>query len=349
MKLKFTFAVCAVCLLFLVLTSCSKKENSNGDASETVQDTVPVSIVTLEEQDFLEYGEYYGNVQGINEATIICYAGGSVEKISVKEGAYVKKGSSLAKIDADRIATGYETAQLNEKIAKDNYERLKRHLEAGNASQVAVDQAHLQWLNSKTARIEAEKARKGALCITPINGIVTTRHIDLHQDLPPGTPAFTVTQLYKMKVTVNIPESEIEGVKEGNEAEVSFSIYPGRIWKGTVNRITREASKISKTFQAVLYVDNKDKTIKPGLTAYVKLNLIESKGQIVIPTGAILTEGNENFVMVMEGKKAAKKNIELGVTNKNQTVVKSGLESGSILIVKGQHILSDGSLVKVIN
>lgn len=349
MKLKYAYVVFGICLLFLALHTCSKKENLDSTETETAQDTVPVSTVTLTEQDFLEYGEYYGNVQGIQEATVICYAGGIVEKVSVKEGAYVKKGSSLARIDAERIDALCETAKLNEKITQDNYERLKRHLAEGNASQVAVDQAHLQWLNSKTQRIEAEKARRGALCITPIDGIVTTRHIDLHQDLPPGTPAFTVTQLHKVKVTVNIPESEIEGVSEGNEAEVSFSIFPGRKWKGKVYRITGEASKMSRTFMAVLHIDNKDKIIKPGLTAYVKLNLIESKGQIVIPTGAILTEGTENYVMVMENNKAVKKSIEMGVTNKNQTVVKSGLENGSQLIIKGHHILSDGSLVKVIN
>lgn len=349
MKLKSAHVVLGVFMIFLVISDCSKKENSDGSDSETVQDTIPVSVLTLEEQDFLEYGEYYGNVQGINEATIICYAGGSVEKVFVKEGAYVKKGSSLARIDADRIAAGYETATLNEKIARDNYERLKRHLETGNASQVAVDQAHLGWLNSKTKRIEAEKARKGALCTTPIGGIVTSRFIDLHQELPPGTPAFTITQLHKVKVTIGIPESEIEGVKEGNEAEVSFSIFPGRTWNGKVNRITREASKVSKTFQAVLNIDNKDRAIKPGLTAYVKLNLLESKNQIIVPTSAILTEGKENYVIVMEDNKAVKRSVELGVSNKNQTVVKGGLEKGSHLIIKGHHILSDGSLVKVIN
>ena len=348
MKLKLVCVVVIVCLTLLVLSGCLKKENLDGSESETLQDTVPVSILTLEEQDFLEYGEYYGNVQGINEATIICYAGGSVEKINVKEGARVKKGASLARIDAARITAGCETAALNEKIAKDNYERLKKHLETGNASQVAVDQAHLALLNSKSMRIEAQKAKKGALCITPIEGMVTSRFIELHQELAPGTPAFTVTQLYKVKVTVGIPESEIEGVKEGNEAEVSFSIFPGRIWRGKVSRITQEASKMSKTFQAVLHVDNKDRAIKPGLTAYVKLNLLESKNRIVIPTSAILTEGKENYVMVMESNKAAKKNIVLGTSNKNQTVVKSGLDEGSYLIIKGHHILSDGSLVKVI-
>lgn len=349
MKLKCAYLVFSVCLLFLVITGCSKKENSESNDNETVQDTIPVSVVTLEAQDFIEYGEYYGNVQGISEATIICYAGGSVEKIFVKEGAYVKKGSSLARIDADRIAAGYETSKLNEKIARDNFERLKKHLETGNASQVAVDQAHLQWLNSRTKRIEAEKARKGALCITPMSGVVTLRFIDLHKELPPGTPAFTVTQLHKVKVTFGIPESEIDGVKEGNEAEVTFSIFPDRTWKGKVYRLTREASRMSKTFQAILHIENSDRKIKPGLTAYVKLLLKKMESRIVVPTGAILLEGENNYVMVMEKNRAVRYDVETGETNNNQTVISKGLPSGSALIVKGHHIVSDGTPVKVID
>lgn len=341
--------ITGICVTLLVIAGCNKtaKEEHNGNNSK--QDTIPVSTLIVEPQDFLEYGEYYGNVQGIKEATIICYAGGNVMTIAVKEGDYVKKGNSLARIDADRISAGHETAQLNEKIAKDNHDRLKKHLEAGNASQFQVDQAHLQWLNSKTQRIEAEKARRGALCITPINGIVTTRHIEPHQEVAPGSPTFTITQLHKVKVKVGIPESELEGVKEGNEAEVSFSIYPDRTWKGRVSRITREASKMSKTFQAILHIDNPKRVIKPGLTAYVKLTLVKKAGQIVIPTNAILTEGKENYVMIMEENKAVKKVIETGVTNKNQTIVAGGIEQGAALIIKGHHIVSDGSLLKVLN
>lgn len=349
MKIISIKTVVYLCLLLMVVNSCSKKQDSDNTDNKTTQDTIPVSVLPIEEKDFIEYGEYYGDVKGINEATIVCYTGGSVEKILVKEGAYVKKGSSLARIDADRITAGYETAKLNEKIAKDNFERLKRHLETGNASQVAVDQAHLQRLNSHTKRIEAEKARKGALCITPISGMVTSRFIDLHKELPPGTPAFTVTQLHKVKVTIGIPESEIDGVKEGNEAEVTFSIFPDRTWKGKVYRLTREASRMSKTFQAILHVENSDRKIKPGLTAYVKLLLKKMESRIVVPTGAILIEGENNYVMVMEKNRAVRYDVETGETNNNQTVISKGLTSGSALIVKGHHITADGSLVKVIN
>jgi RND family efflux transporter MFP subunit len=341
--------VAGICLVLLIIVNCNKTAKEENSDNQIKQDTIPVSTLTVEPQDFLEYGEYYGNIQGIKEATIICYAGGNVEDISVKEGAYVKAGTSLANIDAERISAGYETAKLNEKITRDNHERLKKHLEAGNASQYQVDQAHLQWLNSKTQRIEAEKARKGALCITPINGIVTTRHIEPHKELAPGSPTFTITQLHKVKVQVGIPESELEGVREGNEAEISFSIYPGRAWKGRVHRITQEASKMSKTFQAIIHINNPKRVIKPGLTAYVKLTLVKKTNQIVIPTNAILTEGKENWVMVVENNTAVKKSIETGVTNKNQTIVTGGLDQGSALIIKGHHIVSDGSVLKVLN
>ncbi len=336
-------------LLLLFVLSCTKKQENTPEETQIAQDTIPVSVISIKNQDFAQFGEYYGNVQGINEATIICYAGGQVEKISVKEGNYVKKGKSLARIDAEKFNTAYETAQLNEKIAKDNYERLKKHLITGNASQFQVDQANLAWLNSQTTRIDAQKAKKGALCIAPMSGIVTARFIDRYQEIAPGTPAFTVTQLHKVKITIGIPESEIEGVQEGNEAKISFSIYPGRTWKGAVHRITREASKMSKTFQAILYFDNPEKLIKPGLTAYVKLTLAKKANQIVVPTNAVLADGTENYVMVVNNNSALKKTVTLGENNKNQTIVTSGLETGSSLIIRGHHIVSTGSPVKVIN
>ncbi len=347
--MKINFSLAGIILVLLVMSNCNKDTKNENSDTQIIQDTIPVSTLTIEPQDFLVYGEYYGNIQGIKEATIICYAGGNVDKISVKEGAYVKEGTKLAHIDSERISAGYETTKLNEKIARDNHDRLLKHLEKGNSSQFQIDQAHLQWLNSKTQRIEAEKALKGALCVTPISGIVTTRHIEPYQELAPGSPAFTITQLHKVKVHIGIPESELEGVKEGNEAEISFSIYPGKTWKGKVHRITREASKMNRTFQAILHIENSKRDIKPGLTAYVKLTLVKKADQIVIPTNAILTEGKKNYVMVMKNNVANKIIIETGVTNKNQTIVTSGLEQGSALIIKGHHIISDGSLLKVLN
>ncbi len=335
--------------LFLSFSSCSKKDNKKSIDDQSKQDTIPVKILTIEPQDFNEYGEYYGNIQGIKEAMIICYEGGKVEKINAKEGKRVKKGDRLAHIEIDRITATYETALLNEKVTKDNYDRLTKHLETGNSSQFEVDQAKLQWLNSKMNRIDAEKARKGAFCVSPLNGIITTRHIELYQELQPGSPTFTITQLHKVKVQIGIPESEIEGVKEGNEAQISFSVFPGHTWNGKIFRLTREASKISKTFQAILHIDNPDHSIKPGLTAYVKLLINKKENQIVIPTSALLFEGKSNYVMAIENNKAVRYDVETGKSNNNQTVILKGLSSGSSLIVKGQHIVTSGMIVKVMN
>ena len=106
---------------------------------------------------------------------------------------------------------------------------------------------------------------------------------------------------------------------------------------------------MSKTFQAILHIENSDRKIKPGLTAYVKLLLKKMESRIVVPTGAILIEGENNYVMVMEKNRAVRYDVETGETNNNQTVISKGLLSGSALIVKGHHIVSDGTSVKVID
>lgn len=347
MKIRNLVYIFCIVLLQLSYTGCNKEKQLEAMGDTAVEDSVPVVTMEIIEQDFTTHGEYYGNIKGLQEATIVCYAGGNVENISVREGSRVSKGTSCAKIDSKKSIALLETAELNRKVAYDNYERLKKHLLAGNASQVAVDQAKLKWLNTKTAIIDAKKIKKGALCISPINGVITKRYIETNQELPPGTQTFTVTQLYKMKINIGIPESDIHGVKEGNNAEVTLSVLPGRVWKGKIKRLAREASNKSRSFDAEIHVDNKDRAILPGLTGHVNLVLRNLSNQIVIPTTSILVDGEERFVMIAQDNNCAEKYVvETGASNKTYTVITSGLEIGLKLIVEGQQLVSSGSLIK---
>jgi RND family efflux transporter MFP subunit len=302
----------------------------------------------LERRSFTEYGEYYGKVSGIREATLVCVGGGRVSSLGAREGQWVKEGASLGRIDAEKAVTAYETAKLNEKVARENVERMKKHLEAGNASQVRVDQTELAWLRAKSALIDARRLREGALCITPIAGTVVTRHIELDQELPPGSPTFSVAQLHKVKVAVGIPESDIAGVEAGGEATVTFDIYPGRTWTGKVRTVARKADPATKKFDAEIVIGNKDRTILSGVTARVKLGLRSFEEQVVVPTDAIRTVGTEHSVMVVQEGRARKRLIEMGAANATHTVAKQGLEPGAKLIVAGHHLVGNGTPVKVI-
>ncbi|MBD3419220.1 MAG: efflux RND transporter periplasmic adaptor subunit [Chitinivibrionales bacterium] len=329
-----------------LLWGCAPK-GRNAGAAEEEQKAIPVVVATVKPSDFTIYGEYYGKISGIEEATLVCVTGGQVEKLRAKEGTKVKTGSSLGSIESARTENAYQMAMLSEKVAKGNWDRQKKHLEEGNASQLAVDQAELNWLNAKAARIQAAKARKGALCITPISGEVIARFIDLHQEVPPGTPTFTVAQLHKMKVSVGIPESEIEGVSEGSMAEVSFELYPDRTWEGTIKRLSRVLSSQKLTFDAEIHINNTDRALTSGTTAYVKLLRKKLSDKLVVPSEIILSDGTTKYIMAVEDGLAKRHNVIPGDADESLTIIKQGLPFGSKIIVENFHLVQDGSLVKV--
>ncbi len=336
-------------LLFLFMAGCNRGEESparTGVKTKTT-DTIPVGIQQLSPESFLVRGEYYGSVTGIQEAVILSTAGGRVEAMYAKEGDYVKAGAHLGRINADEAVNSYNTARLNEKIAKQNYDRLTAHLENGNASQVAVDQARLSWLNAKSSLLEATRVRRGALCIAPISGTVVSRHIDLHQEVAPGTPTFSVSQLHTMKISFGIPESDIADVKEGAMARITVDLLKGKVWEGKLVRLARKLSDRTRTFEAEVNVRNADRSLISGLTARVDLALRELDSAVVVPTAAVRNDDKETYVMTVRNGRARYTVVETGASNRNKTVVTRGLSFGDTLIVQGYHLVANGTPVSI--
>ncbi len=349
--MKHSLVVQTLCIAGLVLTGgCARKAPQSQPAvAAPTLDTIPVTTIIVQPRSFVEFGEYYGAVSGIQEVNLIAYGGGKVEKVFVKEGASVNAGDTLAHVDAEKAATLFEMALLNERIALENFQQAQKNLSDGTMSQLSVNQLNLAYLTAKQQRIDAQRNREGALCIAPFAGIVTARRIEPYQDLPPGNPTFTLAQVRQMKVVINIPEGDIAGVREGNDATISFSALPDANFSGKVYRVTRAASDMTKAFTAEIHLDNPKSAIKPGFTARVLLARRTLNNQIVVPTRAVLSKNEESFVMVAHDNRAVRASVVLGPTNRNESVIVRGLAPASALVVEGSHLLVDGSPLRIIN
>jgi RND family efflux transporter MFP subunit len=336
-------------LIVFISFNCTNGKNQNqDDKNGDEQNIIPVKIMDLESGNFIEIGEYYGRVSGINEAALISITGGTVERINVKEGDYVSSGTSLGRINADSAIANYEMAELNVRLSLEDYERNQQFLSSGNASRVEVDRSNLAYLQSKSALIQAEQIYNSALCITPISGIVVLRQINLHQELPPGTPTFTVAQLDRLKITIGIPEKEMNGVKEGNKAIVIVDMFPDLEFEGELVRLSREISTHTLKFEAEVQIDNTDMMIMSGVTALVILERNELENEFIVPTAAILIEGNTHYVMIAEGNTAKQIFVETGPSNKTHTVILTGLESGEKIIIEGNALVKNNTQINII-
>jgi RND family efflux transporter MFP subunit len=267
----------------------------------------------------------------------------------VVEGQKVKKGRSLAKIDSAKALSVLHAANAQEKIAYSTLEQTKRHLLNGNASQLAVDQQNLVFINAHSTWVEALKNYKGSFAITPIDGEVTKRFIEPYQELPPNTQTFTVARLDTIKVTIGITESDIYNVHVGSDATLTIPVNTDKKWYGNVKNLSRAAGEQDRVFSAELFFDNKENELKPGTSGRIQLTLTTCDSAIVIPSNIITVEGINSTVMVVDTNNIAHRRfIRTGFQSDTETMVTSGLNFGELVITDGFQLVREGSQVTIV-
>lgn len=325
--------------------ACSEKD---GASEHVEEERIPVEVMTVKKKKFTEETIYFGKLEPVQTSDLICYSGGRVERINAQEGDTVKKGKSLAQIDASKAFTELETARVQHDIEKSTLEQTKKHLQNGNASQLAVDKQTLSFFSARSTLINAQKNYRSAFAISPINGIVTKKHIERFQEIPPNSITFTVSRLDTLKIEIGITESDIYYINTGCEAELSIPMEPNRKWKGKIRYLARAAGEEDRVFSAEAFFDNRDNSLKPGTSAQVEIALISYDSTIVIPTNAIITEGVQNSVMSVDSSGIVnKKYIITGPQSDNETMVKSGLSVGDRIITAGFQLVREGTPVIV--
>jgi RND family efflux transporter MFP subunit len=333
-----------LCLVALILVYCSNPAPSSQ--KDSIQ--VKVQTVVLKPQRFSSYGVFFGVLRAAETANLICYSGGRVESINVVEGQRVKKGKSLAKIDSAKALSVLHAANAQERIAYSTLEQTKRHLLNGNASQLAVDQQNLVFINAHSTYVEALKNYQGSFAITPVSGEVTKRFIEPFQELPPNTQTFSISRLDTIKVTIGITESDIYNVNVGSNAILTIPVNTEKKWYGKVKNLSRAAGEQDRVFSAELFFDNNENELKPGTSGRIQLTLSTCDSAIVIPSNVITVEGINSTVMVVDTSNIAHRRfIKTGFQSDTETMVTEGLNFGEQVITEGYQLVREGSKVTI--
>jgi RND family efflux transporter MFP subunit len=337
-----------------VLVGCS----APVEAAEQTAGTIPeysdgprrtsVRVVPVARTTFVEYGEYVGEARGVAEVRLTAATGGRVDRVTAEAGDQVSVGESLAHIDPNAAQTRYETAVLSERLARERWELEQRFLQLGNSFQLKVDQAHLAWLQARSALLDAQRMRQSAFAETPIAGTVVRRHIEPNDDLEPGDPTFDVADMQTMRITVGVPEHDITGVRELDEAEVLFPAIPGRTFAGTPTGFSRARSEQTLTYSVDIEVANPDGLILSGQTARVRLALHRHPEAITVPSAAVLTRNGETFVIVVRDEVARHVPVQVGVSDEAETVISAGLTPEDRIVAEGVNRLADGAPVEIL-
>ena len=279
-----------------------------------------------------------GAVSAIVTVQVGSQVSGRIQAWYADFSSMVKKGQLIAKIEPSLFKAAVEQARANYTAAKASYDKslanrllaernyartlalfeqalasrgdLDAAEAAADAARADVGTADASMLQSRAALDQAQLNLSYTDIVSPIDGIVISRNIDVGQTVAASFQAptlFTIAQdLTKMQVDTNVAEGDVGNVREGMTASFTVDAYPTRTFRGVVRQVRDNATTLQNvvTYDAVLDVDNGDLALRPTMTANVTFVYASRDDAVRIPNAALRFRPDATTIAAMTGPNA---------------------------------------------
>lgn len=323
---------------------------------DTVKKLPLVTTLIAKETVFNHYLELQGNVTTKQNVLVYPEMGGILERIYVKEGSYVKKGQTLAKINDGGLSQQLAQAETQMELAKTSFERQERLWNQKIGSEIQFLQAKTSYISQTKVVAQIKKQLERTIISAPFSGVIDDVLKEQGTVIAPGmgSEVFRIINLNNMYIEAEVPESYIKYVTKGKKAEVFFPVL-GTTLQTCVRQVGNFINPNNRSFKVEIGVPNKDGNIKPNLTSKIKLNDYTNNAAYLIPQ-SIISENAEGQQYVYTVKEINSNNegvaerviIETGKTQGNVIEVLSGVTKGTQIIKEGARSVKNGQTVKVI-
>lgn len=257
----------------------------------------------------------------------------------------------LAKATAQRWLTLVNKGVLS----KQDGDEKQAALEARKAD-VAAAEAAVRSARENIAANEATVQRLLELqgfrkVRAPYDGVVNVRNIDVGSLVSAGSSSslrelFRIAQIHTLRVFVDVPQSEIAGIRPGMECSVALGELTSKAFTGKVTRTANALDATSRTLPVEVQVDNPGGTILPGMYATITFNVVRPPTLRIPSDGYRNTEKGTMVAVLQKGETVHMQPVKLGRDYGSQIEVLTGLKAGQRIITSLSDEVKEGVKVK---
>jgi RND family efflux transporter MFP subunit len=350
---------------------------------------VPVQTATVEAPEGADGAvlNASGYVVARRLATVSSKVTGRIAEVLFEEGAEVKEGQVLARLDpatarAENAVSesGVEAARRNlgeiEVRLADAQRTLARNrslLERKLVAQSVVDasEAEVDALQARLAAASAEVGlSRSRVALTrqalddleiraPFTGVVISKDAQPGETVSPmsagggytRTGIATIVDMDSREIEVDVNEAYINRVHAGQAIESTLDAYPD--WKipGHVISIVPTADRQKATVRVRIAFDQLDPRILPDMGIKVSFlepeQAVRTSRGVKIPESALVKDGQATFVWLVRDAKVEKRVVKAGAGEDGQVTVTDGLRGGEVVVVEPPGRLRDGAPVEL--
>ena len=360
--------VVACVAAFAVTTGIMSREKSNADLRTwTDEQAVPtVAVIAPSSTALNPTLELPGRLEAYSRAPIYARVSGYVKGWYVDIGAKVKAGQLLADIEAPDLdqqliqaRADLASQQASAELSAATLERRKTLLSSNFVSKQEIDERTADLANKRAAvkSGEANVNRLEALTgfkkiVAPFDGVVTARNTDvgalINAGASTGPAMFVVSDIKKLRVYVDVPQSYVPMIKMGAKADITMPGYADRTFPAVVETSSQSVDASTGTTRMQLALDNPTGQLMPGSYANVRMNLDRGTAPLHIPASALIFNH--------QGLRVATVNAEDRIVFKPVVVARdlgknielaSGLAATDRVVIAPPDGIVDGDMVRV--
>jgi len=259
------------------------------------------------------------------------------------KGNLSKAQENLAKVEARPDASEVAKAQLRVTQAEYTLAKAQENLakiQAGpDPNDVEVAEARV--VSAQAALEEAQAALKAATMVAPFDGTVISVGSQVGRLVSSGTVVVTLADLSNLRVRATVDETDITKVQIGQQVDATFDAFPGRRFQGKVLEVPLQGTLTQNilTYAVPISLEGaKDVTLKPGITANLKITVGQRENALRVPAVAVQQseEGNVVMVQVTPGGLVAAVPVEVGLSDGTYVEILSGLNEGDRVVATYQ-------------
>ncbi len=320
-----------------------------------------------------------GYVVARRKAVVSAKIQGKLSQLKVEEGSRVREGEVIAQLEsadyeaqvqkakaalqhaeAD-LAENQRQLRLSEKLARDQVVS-EDTLEA-NRSKVRLAEAALS--QAKADLDFAEATFQNTLIRAPFSGVVVKKMAEVGESvapIPPGVNISTASgaivalaDLDTLEVEADVSESNVAKLGGSQPAEVTVEAFPDRHYRAVLRQVIPTADRTKATVQVKVTILDKDKDLKPEMSAKVTFLEAEkprsaagpAEAVITVPKEAVASRDGKTLVFEVHEGRVRAKAVVVGIERQGQIVIREGLAGGETLVARPPEAMKDGDAVRV--
>lgn len=306
---------------------------------------VAVKVDTLYKKNVENTSSFTGQFEPYRESKISSEGQGKINSIHVDIGSSVKKGQTLIQLDNSLLKLQLQSVNIQIEGLENDIKRYTILSQADAIQGIQLEKAELGLKSALVQKATLVEQLSKTTIKAPFDGIITGKLNEVGGFAAPGVPLLQVTDIGRLKFTINIPEKELIQFKLKQILDITTDVFPEIILKGEVVMVGSK-SNTGNSFPVQLLVKNiPDLKIKSGMFGKT---IIKSQGisqAFVIPASAITGSSSQPKVYLVKEGKATLQTVSVSKRYENKAVVSRGLNEGDLIIVSGFINAYDGAPV----